>query len=641
MPKTDLKIYDTETLTQLLDDQVRVSSLFPGDKKATEIEQKSADFLKDFADGDIIVTNDARPLLSEYFRVLRTSSHPQISANLERAENKFKTAAILKNKQQTRKVPDVHTDLSANQFAVLQNKKRAALLTSADLLVISQMLEEEKSFSTDRIKSKLDSLAKNRINKVLKGEIEADEKFDKLVLKYGTIQQSHAYQRKTKTQNSVVIEPIIEPVSVFADEIVPTPSVEPKAKSQTEKKKEAILEHKHRVQELSADNFAILQNKKKMATLCSDDLLLLEAAISLGIEDCKRNSKKHQVLKKQRDMLTTFAQGRIKKVLNGELPQDDNFNKLVSELGTYQQKETFRNHGVKPFVVKTEENTSPTKPNDEKKVPLKKAKEPWYKKVWKKAAVITLGVGAAAVSLFGFGKFAKTFSNSDNNAPQTEQVTKNVQSQQNQQNTKTVQFQEVSEKAQTVSQPEKYVQTDAQAQEATQMAAVLQSLPQEQTAEQAQAQPEQSAKQKALDAKFNVRVQSYKESQDTLGINLTNLEENVQGAIDDGRIELSETLTPARAKYMVAFYAQYPGTEAGQQCNKLLNGEKTEFNKDDFHKWDQELGENGAKFTKSIQAKGKYSSIDHASEQTKKDYQKTNRDFMKILSQSKSSNSHS
>ena len=55
---------------------------------------------------------------------------------------------------------------------------------------------------------------------------------------------------------------------------------------------------------------------------------------------------------------------------------------------------------------------------------------------------------------------------------------------------------------------------------------------------------------------------------------------------------------------MISFYAQYPDTEAGKVCNALLNGETVQVSKDDFNKWNEELGPKGGKFINNLKKQG-------------------------------------
>jgi len=638
MPDTDFQIYDKKMLTQLKNEQSIIPAAYTSAPKdgvsVAEIEQKSADFLRDFSSGKIILTEDARAVMPEYLEILKLSSYPLIGAYLDKAENKFKAAVITQKKQK-----ELHIDkenLDAKQFAILHNKKKMEQLSSTDLLLIADLLEAETGYSTTNLKNKLESYVHNRIRKVQKGELETDEDFSRLVKRFGTYQQREVFDRQTPKVNPSVPLSSLEPKPETSHPLDLTPPVSetiinekpiifeekpvivdvPKEEDLSKNKREAILDHKKaaRKEFLSANNFAILQSKNRLAALSSEDLLLLDEALKETLENTKKNTRPYNVLKRQQNILSTFAQSKIEKVFSGQAPADENFEQLVTVLGNYKQQDTLRNKGVPVFEESSIEKPEVFEDKKKVKTPEKEEsdtdkKEPWYARLWQKTRRAAIIVGVAAISLFGFGKFAQSLSNSSpeqtDNKPTTELTVDNQQ--------ENIQQTEIQPEVQPEIQPE------------VQVAAPV--------SEQVQTDTTQVSLQKALDAKYNIILQSFKESQDTLGINMDNLDKVVSDGISSGKIELSDTLTQARAKYMIAFYAQYPGSDAGNVCKALLDGENVDFSKEDFKKWDNELGRFGSKFTKSLGKTTNYSPIDHASEQTKKDYKKTNQDFMKILAQ--------
>lgn len=504
--------------------------------------------------------------------------------------------------------------LRANQFAILQNKKKMAQLSSEDLLAIAEMLEAETGYSTTRLKDKLRGYIQNKIDKTLKGEIAKDEGFEKLAHSRGTARQSETVRRREEKANNSTAKPLVlevpsvEEPQVKEEKIVP-PVTE--AEIDLEDRKEAILRNKkeEHKKSLSANNFAILDSKKKMEALNSEDLCLLEETLKENMAKTKKNSRAANVLKRQYSILCSFAQNRIQKVLKGELAADNDFNTLVAKTGTVQQKNVvYHRQKAKekaqeeviivtptptpvieePVVIVDDKPKAEPKPEPKPEKKEEKKKEPWYKRHLSKIAVglaFVVVTSAAAVS----GVFKKVFGGSEQNTkPVTEMTTT----------------------------PQQNIQTETETQTRT-----------------ADFQDVRSELQKLRDAKYNVRVQAFKESQTKLDINLDNLDKVVEKAVNEGKIQISGDLTPARAKYVIAFCAQYPGTEAGQACKALLNGEDVDLS--NFNKWDKALGDDGSEFVKTLHKKTNFSPIDNASQQTKKDYQKANQEYNNFINHSR------
>ena len=84
------------------------------------------------------------------------------------------------------------------RFNILEKKKEAAKLSSEDILIIFNALNEPKPFSTTKMHDKLRSLALLKIEKTLKGEIPADEHFAQLAREFGTYQQKNMVERKIR-----------------------------------------------------------------------------------------------------------------------------------------------------------------------------------------------------------------------------------------------------------------------------------------------------------------------------------------------------------------------------------------------------------------------------------------------------------
>jgi len=688
MPETDFKIFDTEMLTQLMNDQFRVPQLFSKDntanKEAIEIEQRSADFVVGFATGDIIVTEKARSLLPDYFALLKHSSHPQVTAYLERAQNKFETIPVL-NKSQPERELNVSLDresLIASHFSVLESKKRAGLLTSSDLLFIADVLNEDLGYSTERLKSKVQSYAQIKISKVLKGEFEPDESFDKLLLLYGNgahlgdtnlnsqqepianeslnimadadepaVESNLDYEALPTTDTtlgevdsiSVTEEPVVdvepEPIVIPEPETIVIPELEPVSLDETpapaielpplveEKKpsiqsiRDSILKRKQHLQALTANNFAILDNKKKMATLSSDDFLALDAALSLKLEETKKNTKPYHVLMRQKAILTSFAQNKIQSTLEGKNKRDDNFEDLVTTLGSFQQQKTFRERGCLPFVddmefenpivvtvdEKTEakmkkekekkEKEEKRKSETEKKKERKAATTPWYKKLWDKGKRVAVIVGVAAISLFGLAKFAQHSSSPDNsdNAPQTEQKTQTVTTPVN--DAKTINYENAKKQTPVQAQADTkaQVKTETTAENPTQFKAEV----------KAETKAEVKAETKA-ETQLSKEDQGYAKRTAGFVKKIAKMhqmsEEDVKTTLDNfvNSMDLPSGVSSHRMAYLVGFYALFPNSEFGHKINKMFNGDEVSVSKEDVAKLSKEHGKHGKKNLKDM-----------------------------------------
>ena len=191
-----------------------------------------------------------------------------------------------------------------------------------------------------------------------------------------------------------------------------------------------------------ATQFKILHNKKEAILLSSKDMLLIDSLL--------KNEKKYSTTK-LKDKLRSFAMEKSRRTLRGEIPADEDFVKLVSTFGTYQQKQqtaskieslvpvsqekTKNNHSVSP-QEKEKENK---KQSQKSTVSTKKSarKGIWSKSLrWAKEVFFVAGLTLAGY--FG-GKFVQNqFSKADNNAKQNktevvakvkQQVTEKVEAQ--------------------------------------------------------------------------------------------------------------------------------------------------------------------------------------------------------------------
>lgn len=182
---------------------------------ALAVEQQSADFLDNFLEGRLVLSDEAVALLPQYFSVLKKSKYKRISANIEKAENILKRRAIEQNKQAERNKRLNEQQERANywkatQFNILSKKKEVQKLSSADLLLISKMINEVTEYSTTKNKDRLRSIINLRISDILSGKIEADENFAELVDKFGTLEQKKSASKFVKPenkQNDVIVTP--------------------------------------------------------------------------------------------------------------------------------------------------------------------------------------------------------------------------------------------------------------------------------------------------------------------------------------------------------------------------------------------------------------------------------------------------
>ncbi|MBO5039093.1 MAG: hypothetical protein J6C85_06555 [Alphaproteobacteria bacterium] len=147
-------------------------------------EQYCAKFLREYVSGVVVLEEGTEDLMEDLLVFLKRSRHPEIVAIFPEVYKKFKTSVIAKRKQEEKRKTFV-----ATRFKILENKKQAAKLSSDDMIMISGLLQDVTTYSTVRLKDKLRGFADNKINLTLKGEMPADENFDRLVSVFGTYKQ--------------------------------------------------------------------------------------------------------------------------------------------------------------------------------------------------------------------------------------------------------------------------------------------------------------------------------------------------------------------------------------------------------------------------------------------------------------------
>ncbi len=206
MPQNNTpRIYDEGRFKMIVDAQLGISPDYdPNDVYGSfsrTIEQQSANFLEDYIADEIILTPEAEKLLPQFFDALSESKYYRIKQSLEKARDHQRILAIERHK--TEVLAEYHRNekkkfFEQQRFNILEKKKEAAKLSSEDILIIFNALNEPKPFSTTKMHDKLRSLALLKIEKTLKGEIPADEHFAQLAREFGTYQQKNMVERKIK-----------------------------------------------------------------------------------------------------------------------------------------------------------------------------------------------------------------------------------------------------------------------------------------------------------------------------------------------------------------------------------------------------------------------------------------------------------
>lgn len=187
-------VIDEKTLETYIGAQMGVSGKYDADtyfgSNALVVERQSAHFLKDYINNRVTLTPEAEQLLPDFLVVLKSSYYSPIKKLLSKADNKYKAAIIARHKEEEKIKAFVST-----KFSILQNKKAMAKMSSSDMLIIAELLEKEKGYSTKRLKDKIKSFAELKITRTIKGEIPADKNFAKLAQKFGTPQQKDFVQK--------------------------------------------------------------------------------------------------------------------------------------------------------------------------------------------------------------------------------------------------------------------------------------------------------------------------------------------------------------------------------------------------------------------------------------------------------------
>ena len=206
MPQNNTpRIYDEGRFKMIVDAQLGISPDYdPNDVYGSfsrTIEQQSANFLEDYIADEIILTPEAEKLLPQFFDALSESKYYRIKQSLEKARDHQRVLVIERHKTEVLaeyRRNEKKKFFEQQRFNILEKKKEAAKLSSEDILIIFNALNEPKPFSTTKMHDKLRSLALLKIEKTLKGEIPADEHFAQLAREFGTYQQKNMVERKIK-----------------------------------------------------------------------------------------------------------------------------------------------------------------------------------------------------------------------------------------------------------------------------------------------------------------------------------------------------------------------------------------------------------------------------------------------------------
>ncbi len=341
------------------------------------------------------------------------------------------------------------------------------------------------------------------------------------------------------------------------------------------KRKQQLIEaNKNEVwaQDLSKNRFAILQNKKEMAKLSSAQLLLIAE---------KLEAERGYSTKILQDKLRNFAQNKIERTFRNEIPEDDDFVALVKRMGTIKhinRVDTWTSRYTPPVEEKPVSQMDMKKKEQKREKSKKKSKNSQKRSIWKKGKYLilatVLGVGGVFAGVLGMNKFKQSQPSDDQKGDKITVV---------------------------VNTPVSEIKNNNDKQQSSDDIADFQT--ERQRIEQEQVAKAQAPELSKEDQELGERIKAFKFSQEKLGINLNSLDKVVDDLIKAGSIEISENMTPTRAKYVIAFYAQFPGTQEGKTCKALLNGKKVSLDKNTFKKWDQNLGKRGGKFTMTLKGK--------------------------------------
>lgn len=181
-------VVDEQALKMYMGAQIGVPSSYSPSTYFGEcsrcVEEQSSFFLEQYVNDEIVLSEKAEQDMPDYFAILRRSHFKPIRKILNKAEKKYKENVIKRYKEKEKRMGWIKS-----KFSILQNKKAMAKMSSADMLAIAELLEQETDYSTKRMQDRLRSYAIHKIDRTIKNDIPADENIDKLTRRFGTFQQ--------------------------------------------------------------------------------------------------------------------------------------------------------------------------------------------------------------------------------------------------------------------------------------------------------------------------------------------------------------------------------------------------------------------------------------------------------------------
>ena len=326
-----------------------------------------------------------------------------------------------------------------------------------------------------------------------------------------------------------------------------------------------------------------MENKKKAQQLTSEELLEL----SDMVEQVKQAPKKYQFrTDKIENTLRSYAQSRLARIANGELPMEQDCNDLASRYGTPKQQS----------AVHSKDELHPSDKSDKKQI----SKKPWYKRAWD--AVKKPVAAAAALLVIATSSFAiksalggenKVSDKDDAKQPLTEQTTKtNVDK-------------SVENQANTVS----YNDVQQELKKTKQMVSKSEQKAQQQVQDvQPQVQSESLAKD---DIDYARRTTSFlktitkynktaKEDPAQAEQNLKDAKDKLDKFVDSIKDQLPEGVSTERMAYLASFYRLFPNSEFGEKMTQMFNGENVSISTEEITKLNKKHGELGTKYVNSL-----------------------------------------
>lgn len=157
-------------------------------------------------------TSNAEKIVIEEPQVIKSEE----DKNLKSQPQKKSFREINKEKHERKPKTDNAEYPTPEQFAILQDKKRAKDLSAAELIELSNMLEQVKKapkkhqFKTDKIENTLRSYTQNLMVKIRTGNAIATDDAAQLALRYAPQQLESVRKQQAKQEDRVIILPPID-----------------------------------------------------------------------------------------------------------------------------------------------------------------------------------------------------------------------------------------------------------------------------------------------------------------------------------------------------------------------------------------------------------------------------------------------